>query len=229
MVKQFPLMHPWERVDPTYFGDDEATRLAFDRALGIRATEGLDWETVPPAAHGLPPAQKALTAEGEQALHYRWELLRNVETGGRALVRVQRVDGRIRGFSALIFLPSEHEILVHPGDPRSFSVVNSARAYDTGNAASLANLNASIQVATGEWDPSQPLGEPDGSKEFYARVAVQFREIEKDGPGATKRFAEHNGANLKTAQRWLTRARKLGLLPPAPAGRQRKASSDGLD
>lgn len=68
-------------------------------------------------------------------------------------------------------------------------------------------------------DVLKPLGNPKRTPDFY-EVALQHTRLVDDGePNPTARMAELSRVPLSTAQGWVARARRKGLLPPGRRGR----------
>jgi hypothetical protein len=66
----------------------------------------------------------------------------------------------------------------------------------------------------------KPLGNPKRTPDFYEVVALQHTRLVDDGePNPTARMAEISRVPLSTAQGWVARARRKGLLPPGRRGR----------
>ena len=69
-------------------------------------------------------------------------------------------------------------------------------------------------------DVMKPLGNPKRTPDFYEVVALQHTRLVDDGePNPTAKLAEMNRVPLSTAQGWVARARRKGLLPPGRRGR----------
>lgn len=69
-------------------------------------------------------------------------------------------------------------------------------------------------------DVLKPLGNPKRTTDFYEVVALQHARLVDDGePNPTARMAEISRVPLSTAQGWVARARRKGLLPPGRRGR----------
>ncbi|RGE17901.1 hypothetical protein, partial [Leucobacter sp. wl10] len=69
-------------------------------------------------------------------------------------------------------------------------------------------------------DVMKPLGNPKRTPDFYEVVALQHTRLVDDGePNPTARMAELSRVPLSTAQGWVARARRKGLLPPGRRGR----------
>lgn len=68
-------------------------------------------------------------------------------------------------------------------------------------------------------DLLQPIGNPKRVEDFYEIVALQHQALARDEYNPTAKIAEINGVALTTAQGWVARARRRGLLPPGRRGR----------
>lgn len=151
-----------------------------------------------------------------------WDEIQNTVTGTRFLLRMAppKVEGnRIvddgAKVTAVIALPSESENRVTAADMR----------FPLGSIESAANLRrldftsgVGSMLAAMDYTPPTPVGRPDGTDAFYARVAELWRYfVDDDNP--TERVREVNNVSLPTAQRWVTEARKRKMLPPGRRGR----------
>lgn len=151
-----------------------------------------------------------------------WDEIQNTAAGTRFLLRMAppRVEGnRIvddgAKVTAVIALPSESGDRVTAADMR----------FPLGSIESAANLRrldftsgVRSMLTTLDYTPPAPVGRPDGTDAFYARVAELWRHfVDDDNP--TERVREVNEVSLPTAQRWVTEARKRKMLPPGRRGR----------
>lgn len=157
---------------------------------------------------------------------YRWDRIRNGQSGEEWLIRVHAPS---RGASISGVLAAASEGALRPIDLRSFPLTAISEAYMAHEDHTTAVLHSHLQA--GDFPIDEPIGRPDGSDQFYARVAAQYLHLQEqeDGESPAQRFATLNGVPLSTAQRWLTRARELRMLPPTNPGRRRRKdpSDDG--
>lgn len=164
----------------------------------------------------------SLETETNSSHVYSWDEIRHNETGTRVLLRMappEVVDNRIVNDGALvtgvIVMPAMDGKRVTAADMR-FPLGSIESAANLRREDFFPALNSMIQ--SGHYRPPEPVGRPDGTDEFYARVAALWRYfIEDDNP--TERLREINDIPLSTAQRWVTEARKRKLLPPGRRGR----------
>lgn len=69
-------------------------------------------------------------------------------------------------------------------------------------------------------DVMKPLGNPKRTADFYEVVALQHTRLTDDGdPNPTSTMVRISNVPLSTAQGWVARARRKGLLPPGRRGR----------
>ena len=163
----------------------------------------------------------------------RWFLIQHTESSTRVLLRLQRQyllgeepKGEVR-ITGIVYLPE------WAGDPvaspmlrnlptsrieaainrRQFTVTGTTRF--TGGKITLPSGRV---LRSG--DVLQPLGNPKRTPDFYEVVALQHTRLVDDGePNPTARMAEISRVPLSTAQGWVARARRKGLLPPGRRGR----------
>lgn len=165
--------------------------------------------------YGLPP-------RAESAL---WQKLYNTETGEFVAIRRTPSQGQWIRITGLVFLPNPGETGFSSRLLRNFPLAAVEAAYN--EAAQTKGKRLLAQMYAGEgFDPTQPVGRPDGTDGYYARVAMQYDALNADGAqNPTAALAELNGVSLPTAQRWLAEARKLNFLPPGKRGRRIKRES----
>lgn len=159
---------------------------------------------------------------GDAEAIYSWDEIRHTESGLRILLRMappEVAEGRIVNDGALVT-----GVVVMPRQAGERITAANMR-FPLGAIEGAANLRRSTllhevhaTIAAGEYSPPDPLGRPDGSDEFYARVAVLWRFFEED-ENPTARLREINDVPLSTAQRWVTESRRRNFLPPGRRGR----------
>lgn len=150
---------------------------------------------------------------------YKWDRLVNQETGVTAFIRIHfPTEGRVT-ISAIQFVSPDGDTSITQQDMRAFPVAAISDAYVREQAEGDYFLRAAM--VAGDFDRSQPLGRPDGTDRFYARVAQQFRYLEHESSEAPARaMAALNGIGGSTAQRWVTEARNRHFLAPGKPGRR---------
>ena len=211
----------WQMPDPTPI-DPEHDSTTIDAALRYE-----QW--VDPAS-GL---DRRLNSSHNNNDSGRWFLIQHVESSTRVLLRLQRQyvmgeepKGEVR-ITGIVYLPE------WAGDPvaspmlrnlptsrieaainrRQFTVTGASRF--TGGTMTMPSGRV-LRSA----DVLQPLGNPKRTPDFYEVVALQHTRLVDDGePNPTARIAEISRVPLSTAQGWVARARRKGLLPPGRRGR----------
>lgn len=183
------------------------------------------WEFVAPVpTNKWKPMEEALGIQRTDQDQYRWDRIRNAQSGEEWLIRIHTPS---TGCAISGALAVASEGVLRPIDLRSFPVTAISEAYLAHEDRSTAVLHAHLQA--GDFPIDEPIGRPDGSDQFYARAATQYLHLQDAGGDASpaQRFATLNAVPLSTAQRWLTRARELRMLPPtSPGRRRRKTDSD---
>ncbi len=160
----------------------------------------------------------------------RWRYIEHEATATRVMIRLQRQlyatpdEVRITG---VIYLPWR------PGDPITSHLL---RELPTAKIEAAINkrLFAVKRVATmmgnkivlpsgrkiSDHDLLKPLGNPKQVPDFYELVALQHGKLSGQGDGnPSATMAEISGVALSTAQGWVAKARRRGLLPPGRRGR----------
>lgn len=114
-------------------------------------------------------------------------------------------------------------------DFRALPLAALEAAYSRAELEAAAGMNRFASLLNDEGqvsDPLEPLGRSKPTPEFSARVARQYMALEAAYPGenTTEHLRKLNGLSEATAQRWIARARSLGMLAPAEKrGRRRGA------
>jgi hypothetical protein len=163
----------------------------------------------------------------------RWYLIQHVETSTRVLLRLQRqyvIDqhpmGEVR-ITGITYLPE------WAGDPVASPIL---RELPTSKIEAAINRRQFAVTGTTRFQggrltlPSgrtlrssevmRPLGDPKRTPDFYELVALQHTRLTDDGdPNPTATMARISNLPLSTAQGWVARARRRGLLPPGRRGR----------
>lgn len=163
----------------------------------------------------------------------RWFLIQHTESSTRVLLRLQRQyamgeepKGEVR-ITGIVYLPE------WAGDPvaspmlrnlptsRIEAAINRRQFAVTGTTrftGGKITMPSGRTLRAGE--VLQPLGNPKRTPDFYEVVALQHTRLVDDGESnPTARMAELSRVPLSTAQGWVARARRKGLLPPGRRGR----------
>lgn len=226
-LESVPLLVPedlpagWQMPDASPL-DPEQDSAQLDAALRYE-----QW--VDPA----PGLDRRLNSSHSNIDSGRWFLIQHTESSTRVLLRLQRQyllgeepKGEVR-ITGIVYLPE------WAGDPvaspmlrnlptsrieaainrRQFAVTGATRF--TGGKITLPS-GRTLRSA----EVLQPLGDPKRTPDFYEVVALQHTRLTDDGePNPTARMAELSRVPLSTAQGWVARARRKGLLPPGRRGR----------
>lgn len=226
-VESAPLLVPadlpagWQMPDPSPI-DPEADSATIDAAL--------KYETWVDPAPGL---DRNLSSGHNDGRDGRWFLIQHVSSSTRVLLRLQRqyvLDEEPKGevrITGIVYLPE------WAGDPvaspmlrnlptsrieaainrRQFAVTGATRFEGGTVTLPSGRVLRSAEVL-------KPLGNPKRTPDFYEVVALQHARLVDDGePNPTARMAEISRVPLSTAQGWVARARRKGLLPPGRRGR----------
>lgn len=151
----------------------------------------------------------------------RWDELVNSETGVRAQIRVHLPEATQSEatISAVLFNNSESNAPLKAQDLRGFPLAAIAQAYVDYEYRVMHSYNFMIGEESG-FDPSRPLGRPSkGDPGFYGRLAVQYLYFQEHSSDPTQVIADLSDAPRGTVKRWLSDARRKGLLPPGKPGR----------
>ncbi|WP_447947179.1 hypothetical protein [Microbacterium lacticum] len=214
------LPHGWELPAPSPI-DPERDSAGIDVAVRYEA-----W--VDPA-----PGLDRKLHSGQYADHGRWYLIQHTESRTRVLLRLQRqyvMDqqpmGEVR-ITGITYLPE------WAGDPVASPIL---RELPTSKIEAAINRrqfavtgatrfqNGKMTLPSGRTldsvDVMRPLGDPKRTPDFYELVALQHSRFTDDGdPNPTATLARFSNVPLSTAQGWVARARRKGLLPPGRRGR----------
>ena len=226
-LESVPLLVPedlpagWQMPDPMSI-DPERDSTQIDAALRYE-----QW--VDPA----PGLDRRLNSSHNNIDAGRWFLVQHIESSTRVLLRLQRqylLDEEPKGevrITGIIYLPE------WAGDPVASPMLRNlptSRIEAAINRRQFAVTGATrfeggkITLPSGRVlrsaDVMQPLGNPKRTPDFYEIVALQHTRLVDDGePNPTARMAEISRVPLSTAQGWVARARRKGLLPPGRRGR----------
>ncbi|MHB1063223.1 MAG: hypothetical protein ACYC1Z_01805 [Georgenia sp.] len=211
----------WSLPDPSPI-DPERDSAEIDAALRYE-----QW--VDPA----PGLDRKLNSSRNNNDSGRWFLIQHIESSTRVLLRLQRqylLDEEPKGevrITGIVYLPE------WAGDPVASPMLRNlptSRIEAAINRRQFAVTGASrftggkITLPSGRVlrsaDVMKPLGNPKRTPDFYEVVALQHTRLTDDGePNPTARMAEISRVPLSTAQGWVARARRKGLLPPGRRGR----------
>jgi hypothetical protein len=144
-----------------------------------------------------------------------WDLIENGETGRRLMLRMGLDDTGV--VITGVYVPGPHAIGI--GELRSFPLAAIEAAVRARRGQSDAAVAA--MLAAGPDGEEGPLGSPDGpnDRRFYGRLALRYLRIATESPRPATDLAKAEGVTARTVQRWTSRARELGLLPPGRPGR----------
>ena len=211
----------WRMPDPSPI-DPDRDSAQIDAAL--RYEQWVDPE---------PGLDRKLNSAHNNNDYGRWFLIQHVESSTRVLLRLQRQyllmeepKGEVR-ITGIIYLPE------WAGDPVASPMLRNlptSRIEAAINRRQFAVTGASrftggtLTMPSGRIlkfeDVMKPLGNPKRTPDFYEVVALQHTRLVDDGePNPTAKLAEMNRVPLSTAQGWVARARRKGLLPPGRRGR----------
>ena len=226
-LESAPLLVPadlpagWQLPDASPI-DPEDDSAAIDAALRYE-----QW--VDPA----PGLDRRLNSSHNNTDSGRWFLIQHVESHTRVLLRLQRQyvmgeepKGEVR-ITGIVYLPE------WAGDPVASPMLRNlptSRIEAAINRRQFAVTGATrfeggtMTLPSGRTlrseDVLKALGNPKRTSDFYEVVALQHARLVDDGqPNPTARMAEISRVPLSTAQGWVARARRKGLLPPGRRGR----------
>ncbi|EKU48471.1 hypothetical protein M3G00_01750 [Brevibacterium casei] len=163
----------------------------------------------------------------------RWFLIQHTESNTRVLLRLQRQyllgeepKGEVR-ITGIVHLPEwagdsvASPMLRNLPTSRIEAAINRRQFAVTGQSRFE---GGTMTMPSGRVlrsaDVMKPLGNPKRTPDFYEVVALQHARLVDDGePNPTARMAEISRVPLSTAQGWVARARRKGLLPPGRRGR----------
>ena len=168
----------------------------------------------------MPVSRKAWLYHG-----VKWVRVRNSDTSIEALLRLQTFDGSTYSASAISFPVNLNRLDLAGADIRALPVAAIVAAYSYDEQVGSANLSTFLHLMQEIHDgtnPLDPLPPANSTAKFAALVARQYRHIEDNEPGeyVAGRMVAINNKPLATVQRWVTKARKAGFLPPTATGRR---------
>lgn len=205
------LPDPW--LDLGVLPEDEQKQL--ERTYGSKLTvdDLSDEDVTRDDAGGIyPRSKRAMLVMGAQ-----WRRVRNVDTDLEVLIRLQvdEPESRIQRASAAVF-PFQVDRDLMAGDLRSVPLPAIAAAFSEAQQRSVANIMIALAVGpeANAIDPLAKLPKASANDHFAGLVALQYWALHDEGEVAIpKRMAKINGTGVSTVQRWLTRARKRGMVP----------------
>lgn len=217
MRSKIDLPDPW--VEVAQIPPEEADRL--EALVGSRLTyDDLSESDVIREGQLIQPnSQRALYVQAR-----KWFRLHNVDTDAEVIVRMQSAGAPtfVQDVTAVI-VPFVAGRTLTGTDLRNVPVQAIGTAYTKWEQEGHFKMRIGLALNGQERpDPLAPLPPASGKPDFAALVALQFLEVEKKHPKENpakvmQRLNKRDGEEtpLSTVQRWITRARKYGFLPPA--------------
>ena len=211
MTSTATLPRPWEEVGLI----EPESRRQLEDSIGSKVhledlEEGVDLSTNSSGV-SFPMSEKARWFAG-----HRWVEIRNNDTQESVYLRLQRLqDSQITITS--VALPFNGGRPVTGSALRDLPVAAIAAAYTAEELKSGINLRRAAALGFQVIDPLTPLPEKvDRSDFFLALVAQQYDALELQGSESpTRSMANLNKRPYPTVGRWVSQARKAGLLLPA--------------
>lgn len=144
-----------------------------------------------------------------------WDLIENVETGRRLMLRMGVGDAGVEITGMYVPGPSAIGI----GELRKFPLAAIETAVRARSAQAATAVEAAL--AAGPDADEGPLGNPAGPNDtrFYGRLALRYLRVAGRSHRPATDLAREEGVTPRTVQRWISRARELGLLLPGRRGR----------
>lgn len=144
-----------------------------------------------------------------------WDSIRNEETNERVTLRLSKDAQGLPVVSAVLYSNGAESVTPAHVSRLPVQAIEAAARSRVWESKFL----VSQALASGGNSPLGPLGTNDGSDEFYRRVAAQYLVLSRESSKPTTEMAKTSKVPLRTAQRWVTEARKRGALPPGRKGR----------
>ena len=211
MTNTVQLPHPWEDRGAVDFD----IREDLERSIGSDVLledlkEGVDLSTNEGGV-AFPLTDKAWWFAG-----HRWVKITNINTLETVLLRLQRLQDSQITITSVAF-PFNGGKPITGATLRDLPVAAIAAAYTAEELKSMINLRRSAALGFQVIDPLTPLPEKvDRSDFFLALVAQQYDALELQGSESpTRSMADLNKRPYPTVGRWVSQARKAGLLLPA--------------
>lgn len=151
----------------------------------------------------------------------RWDELVNSETQVRVQIRIHlpQATQNEATISAVLFASPQGDTPLKAQDLRGFPLAAIAQAYVDYEYRVMHSYNFMVSEES-DFDPSRPLGRPSkGDQGFYGRLAIQYLYFQELSSDPTQAIADLSDAPRGTVKRWLSDARRKGLLPPGKPGR----------
>lgn len=144
-----------------------------------------------------------------------WDLIEHAETGRQVMLRMGFDDSGI--VITGVYVPGPAAVGI--GELRNIPLAAIESAVRSRKAHTKAKLGAALMAGPDAHDG--PLGNPSGPDDsrFYARLALRYLRVAATSHRPATDLAKAEGVTPRTVQRWTSRARELGLLPPGRPGR----------
>ncbi|MFB7605280.1 helix-turn-helix domain-containing protein [Streptomyces gardneri] len=144
-----------------------------------------------------------------------WNLIENADTGRRLMLRMGASEAGVEITG--MYVPGPNAIGI--GEVRKFPLAAIETAVRTRSARAATVVEAAL--AAGSDADEGPLGRPDGPDDtrFYGRLALRYLRVAGRSHRPATDLARKEGVTPRTVQRWISRARELGLLLPGRRGR----------
>ncbi|NUK72116.1 helix-turn-helix domain-containing protein [Streptomyces lunaelactis] len=144
-----------------------------------------------------------------------WDLIENADTGRRLMLRMSSGDSGVEITG--MYVPGPGPVGI--GELRSIPLPAIEAAVRARSARATAEIGAAL--AAGPDADEGPLGNPTGPNDtqFYGRLALRYLRVAGGSHRPATDLAKEEGVTPRTVQRWISRARELGLLPPGRPGR----------
>ena len=144
-----------------------------------------------------------------------WDLIENAETGRRVLLRMGLDENGIAITG--LYVPGPRTIGIGELRTVPFAAIEAAVRNRRARAGAL--VQAAVMAGPNPHDG--PLGRPESpdDMQFFARLAMRYMRVAETSKGPATDLAKAEGVTPRTIQRWTSRARELGLLPPGRRGK----------
>lgn len=165
------------------------------------------------------------TRRAMEATRNRWVEIRNTDNELRVYLRLQGATSPEEPPERVtsVVVPFQTGKDLTGADLRSIPVQALTAAYSAHKLERDSNLLMNLLLAGSlSEDPLSPLPPATAEDSFHAKVARQYRAFQDAAPtqNPIDQMAQLNGAAKSSVQRWVTRARRRGLLPPATQGKR---------
>ncbi|MGW0750379.1 helix-turn-helix domain-containing protein [Streptomyces sp. NPDC002587] len=158
-------------------------------------------------------ALAGLPTEADDLALVSWDLLENAETSRRVMLRMGTGESGVEITG--VYVPGPGSVGI--GELRSIPLAAIEAAVRSRTAQATARVSAALMAGPDDG----PLGNPTGPNDtrFYGRLALRYLRVAATSHRPATDLAKEEGVTPRTAQRWISRARELGLLPPGRPGR----------